>query len=204
MFIAEFQEVGRDLFTRGLVSSHGGNMSMRFGDRLLITRRGAKLGHLTELDLIETGIERNDRATPTASSELAVHRAIYQSTQAHAVLHAHPPYALALSFLVDELVPIDAEGRDLLEQVPIIGTEVIARVRDVLEEVVASLETHKVVIVRGHGTFARGQLLDEAHRWTSLLEESCKIASIVRFMGGSGKMPGKSKVSRSASAILRA
>ncbi|HEX9976514.1 MAG TPA: hypothetical protein VGA82_04610 [Dehalococcoidales bacterium] len=39
--LEEFQRIGRDLFLSGLASSHGGNMSVRLGDRLIITRRGS-------------------------------------------------------------------------------------------------------------------------------------------------------------------
>ena len=48
MILSQFQTVGRDLFTRGLVSSHSGNLSIRLGDRLIITRRGCRLGCLEE------------------------------------------------------------------------------------------------------------------------------------------------------------
>jgi len=95
MILSQFQTIGHDLFTRGLVSSHSGDMSIRLGDRLIITRRGCRLGCLEEHDLIETGITKNDRSTPLASTELAVHRAIYQQTSALAIVHAHPPHAVA-------------------------------------------------------------------------------------------------------------
>jgi len=97
MILSQFQTVGHDLFSRGLVSSHTGNLGIRLGDRLIITRRGSKLGCLQENDLIETGISKNDRSTPLASIELAVHRAIYRITSASAIVHAHSPYAIALS-----------------------------------------------------------------------------------------------------------
>ncbi len=58
--LRQFQEIGRDLYVAGLVSSHGGNMSVRFGDRLLIKRRGAMLGRLKEGDLVETGLDKLD------------------------------------------------------------------------------------------------------------------------------------------------
>ncbi|MSQ27161.1 MAG: aldolase [Dehalococcoidia bacterium] len=180
MLVAEFQSVGQDLFLRGAVSSHGGNLSIRRGDQLIITRRGAHLGHLTDQDIIETGVELNDRSTPSASSELAVHRAIYRSTAAHAVVHAHPIAAMALSLLEDVLEPIDAEGRRLLKQVPVIGSSVIEATREVAEEVAAALGEHPAVLVRGHGSFTVGQLLDEAHRWTSVLEQSAQLIIAVR------------------------
>ena len=180
MLVAEFQSVGQDLFLRGVVSSHGGNLSIRRGDQLIITRRGAHLGHLTDQDIIETGVELNDRATPSASSELAVHRAIYRSTSAHAVVHAHPIAAMALSLVEEELAPIDAEGRRLLKRVPVIGSSVIEAAREVADEVAAALGQHPAVLVRGHGSFTVGQLLDEAHRWTSVLEQSAQLIAAVR------------------------
>jgi L-fuculose-phosphate aldolase len=95
MFLTQFQNVGQCLFHRGLVSSQSGNLSIRMGDRLIITRRGCNLGYLQEKDLIETGINKNDRWTPLASIELPVHRAIYQTTQARAIVHAHPVHVIA-------------------------------------------------------------------------------------------------------------
>src|ERR1700690_4309879 len=97
MLLNQFQSIGRLLFSRGLVSSQSGNLSVRMGDRLIITRRACNLGALQEKDIIETGIARNDRATPLATSELSIHRAIYHYTQAKAIVHAHPAHVIALS-----------------------------------------------------------------------------------------------------------
>ena len=204
MFVSEFQKVGQDLFLRGLVSSHGGNMSLRLGDGLVITRRGAQLGHLSERDLIETGVEWNDRATPSASSELAIHRAIYQRTQAQAIIHAHPIYALALTLLEDEIVPLDAEGRQSLGRIPVVGSDVIMQVRDVIDEVAALLPECRIVVVRGHGSFAIGQLLDEAHRWTSMMEESARLIATVRLLGGGTGRKRRSNRSRELASLVAA
>ena len=84
MLLDQFQTIGRELSSRGLVTSHSGNLSVRFGERMVITRRGSMLGSLTEQDLVETGINKNDRNTPLASSD-CLSRAIYQSTNAQAI-----------------------------------------------------------------------------------------------------------------------
>ena len=104
MMLEEFQRIGRDLFLSGLVSSHGGNMSMRLGDRLVITRRGLQLGQITAEDIVETGLYEDDSNIMLASSETPVHRAIYLNTAALAVVHAHTKAAIALSLLEDEIV----------------------------------------------------------------------------------------------------
>ena len=173
--LAGFQIIGEDLARHGLVSSHGGNLSLRLGERLLITRRGSMLGRLAEKDIMDTGLFANDRATPLASSELAVHRAIYHESTALAVVHAHPVHAVALSLDSDEVVPVDAEGSYLLKRVPVIGREVIVKTKEVAQEVALALKEHPIVIVRGHGSFATGQLLEEALHWTTALEESAHI-----------------------------
>ena len=136
--LEQFQQIGRDLFVAGVISSHGGNLSVRMGDRILITRRGSMLARLEERDVIETGLEENDSNVMLASTEINVHRAIYQGTSAQAIVHAHPPYAIARSLMCDEIVPIDSEGSYLLHKVPVVHTELTAgskEVADLLPEV---------------------------------------------------------------------
>ncbi|MEE4275657.1 MAG: class II aldolase/adducin family protein, partial [Thermoleophilia bacterium] len=84
--LEQFRRIGRDLFVAGLVSSHGGNMSVRQGDRILITRRGSMLAQLEERDVIDIGLEENDANVTLASTEIVVHRAIYQATSALAIV----------------------------------------------------------------------------------------------------------------------
>lgn len=97
MPLSEFQTVGRTLFRAGLITGSSGNLSIRLDSHLLITRHGSGLNALTQSDLIETGIDKNDAQTPLASSELPVHRAIYKVTKARAIVHSHAPHAVALS-----------------------------------------------------------------------------------------------------------
>jgi L-fuculose-phosphate aldolase len=182
MLLAQFQTVGHDLFTRGLVSSHSGNLSIRLGERLIITRRDSRLSCLQEPDLIETGIHKNDRSTPLASIELAVHRAIYRETPALAVIHAHPPHAIALSLVETEIVPNDAEALSIVGQVPVLGWHMKVRPGGLANIIARALKQHRIVMVHGHGSFAVGQLLEEAHRCTTALEESCRVACLLKSL----------------------
>ncbi len=180
--LSQFQAVGQALFAQGLVSSQGGNLSVKLGDHLIITHRGTALGFIQEGDLVETGICKNNRATPLASTELEVHRCIYQKTSALAVVHAHPPYAVALSFTEDEIVPCDLEGRALLCKVPILKKR-IGKPGDCGEDIARLLKKHRVVLVRGHGSFAASQLLEEAYYYTTVLEESCRLLYLLKMLG---------------------
>jgi L-fuculose-phosphate aldolase len=173
--LRQFQEIGRDLYLAGLVSSHGGNLSVRFGDRVIIKRRGAMLGRLREVDLVETGLEKADSGVMLASTELVVHRAIYLATLALAIVHAHPRVAIALTLSRDEIVPIDNEGSYLLHKVPVVAAEFASGSAEMVERLPAALQEYKIAMLRGHGCFAIGQTLDEAFQWASCLEESCQI-----------------------------
>lgn len=178
-----FREIGRDLYAGSLISSHGGNMSIRLGDRLVIKRRGAMLGNLKPHDLIETGVEKNDSGVALASSELLAHRTIYIQTPALAIVHCHPRTAIAFSLSRDEIVPIDNEASYLLKKVPVISEEFASGTPEMARKVAAALQNYKIIMLRGHGSFATGQTLDEAFHWTSTLEESCQIALAAKLIG---------------------
>jgi L-fuculose-phosphate aldolase len=175
-----FRDIGRDLFVSNMISSHGGNLSMRLGDRVIIKRRGAMLGNLKPHDLIETGIEKNDSGVALASTELLVHRNIYMKTPALAVCHCHPRTAIAFSLSRDELVPIDNEASYLLKKIPVVTEEFPSGTPEMARKVAEALVNYKIIMLRGHGSFATGQTLDEAFHWSSTLEESCQIELAVR------------------------
>ncbi len=178
----QFRAIGRDLFLSGMISSHGGNISMRLGDRVVIKRRGAMLGELKPHDLIETGLEKNDSGVALASSELLAHRTIYKTTPALAIVHCHPRTAIAFSLSRDEIVPIDNEASYLLKKVPVVTEEFASGTPQMANKLASALASYKIVLLRGHGSFATGQTLDEAFHWSSTLEESCQIALYAKLI----------------------
>ena len=180
--LSQFQSVGQGLFSQGLVSAQGGNLSVKLGERLVITHRGSPLGSIQEGDLVETGISRNNRVTPLASQELEVHRCIYKNTPALAVVHAHPPYAVALSFTEEEIVPRDVEGLALLGKVPILGAGLADGDGGLAGQIARLVLEHRMVLVRGHGSFAASQLLEEAYYHTVVLEQSCRLLYLLKAL----------------------
>ncbi|OPX83862.1 MAG: L-fuculose phosphate aldolase [Pelotomaculum sp. PtaB.Bin104] len=191
--LEEFQKFGRDLFLAGLNSSHSGNLSVRFGDRILITRRGAMLGHLGEGDLVETGLVKNDSHIILASTEIRVHRAIYKNTAALAIVHAHPVHAIALSLIEDEIIPVDSEGSYLLHKIPVLSAEHTIGSQELEQKLPLLLTEYKIVMVRGHGSFAVGSVLEEAYQWTSSLENICRIIYLTRTIREELKVKGSIK-----------
>lgn len=181
--LEQFRKFGRELFLQGVNSSHSGNISVRMGDRVLITRRGSMLADLTERDLIETGLEEDDSHIVLASTEIKIHRAVYRDTSALAIVHAHPPITIALSLTADEIRPIDTEGIYYFKTVPVISTELTVGSDEVAEKLPPVLQNYKIAVLRGHGSFAVGQMLEEAFQWTSSLEATCKVIYYARQLG---------------------
>ncbi|MGE5223416.1 MAG: aldolase [Omnitrophica WOR_2 bacterium] len=179
----QFRDIGRDIFVSGLTSSHGGNMSARVGDRIIIKRRGAQLGRLKMEDFVETHLYKKDSGIVRASTELIVHRAIYLKTSALAVIHTHPRTAIALSLSRENIIPIDNEGSYLLHKIPVVAVEYASGSPEMAETVADALQGYKVIMLRGHGCFAVGQTLEEAFHWVSTLEEVCDIILKTKLLG---------------------
>jgi L-fuculose-phosphate aldolase len=169
----QFRDFGRDLFLRGMISSHAGNMSVRNGRTIYITRKGSMLGRLKEGDIVGLDMDADDpELLSIASSEVPVHNAIYANTGSQAVIHAHPPYATLLSMTESYLAPVDWEGSYFFRKIPVLNTKKTGNREDAARTVGRSMEGHKVVLMRSHGSFARGDTLEEAYMLTSSLEAS--------------------------------
>ena len=182
--IEELKRIGSAVYQAGLNNSHSGNMTVRVGNRILVTRRGSMLGFLKEGDIIETGLEHNDSGIALASSEVAVHRAIYKGTSALAILHTHPITATALSILQDEIIPIDVEGSYYLRRIPVLKFEFGTGSVEMEKDLPKALKNYKVVMVKGHGAFSVGQFLEEAFQYAHMLENISQIIYLVKIMGG--------------------
>jgi len=166
----DFERIGKRLFSEHLIGASFGNMSVRKGDEgFFIKRAGAYL----DIPGAPIFVPLEGSAPKEASSEYRVHRAVYKKSPHAAVIHAHPPYAVAISLVFDEVIPKDSEGEMFCPMIPVVqgrpGTDELA------ERVAQGLKFAPVVIARGHGTFAAGKTLDEAYMFTSLAEHSCRV-----------------------------
>ncbi len=179
----EFRYIGRDILMTGLTSSHGGNMSVRVGNKIIIKRRGAQLGRLKPTDFVETSLYGRDSGITRASTELIVHRAIYHNTSALAVIHSHPRTSIALSLSRDEIIPIDVEGSYLLRKIPVVSVEFASGSNQMAKTVATALKQYKIIMQRGHGCFSTGQTLEEAYHWISTLEEISDIILEHKLLG---------------------
>jgi len=187
----QFKQIGRDIFLRGLISSHAGNMSARVMDRIYITRRSSMLGRLKQKDVIELKLGQDNVQAPMASSELVVHTAIYHNTSALAIVHVHPPYATLLSMLRDEIIPVDVEGRYLFTKIPVVTPDQAIGSEESARLVSERLKDYKIVLIRGHGSFAKGETLEEAFMYTTSLESTSFFLWNLQFVNKKNTISAK-------------
>ncbi len=181
--VEEFAGIGNTLFAAGLNNSHSGNLSVRVGGSVVITRRGAMLGEITSQDLIAVGLEHDDSGIALASTEVDVHRSIYTSTSALAIVHTHPRSAIALSLEGKDIVPVDVEGRYYFKRVPVLEVAQAIGSKELEKELPELLKDFPIVIVKGHGAFAAGGSLEEGLQISHAVEWSCDIILRCRALG---------------------
>jgi L-fuculose-phosphate aldolase len=174
-----FSMIGKSLENKGLVIAHGGNMSVREGEKIFITRHGAVMGELKRRDIVQIGL---DGFWKEASMEHPTHQSIYKKTSARAIIHSHPPYTILLSTLTDKITPIDEEARIILGEVPVLKVEKKVCSEEVAEKAPLFLSNSKIVVVEAHGTFAIGDSLEEAFFNTLLLENTSRILILKRIL----------------------
>lgn len=182
----EVVEVGRRLWTRGLVGGSEGNVSVRLDEsRLLTTPSGACKGFLAPDDLIVTDLAGRVLAgAGRPSSELGMHREIYRRRpDVGAVVHAHPPtatgFAIAGRALDDCVVPEVIATLGLVPIVPY-GTPSTA---ELAERIGPWVGTHDALLLANHGAVAYAPTLARAIDVMESLEQAARSLLTAHVLG---------------------
>ena len=176
----QIKEYALKLTRRGYVTAHGGNISVREGNSMWITRHGTSLEDVKQEDIVRVYVDKPSNNDVIASTEALVHKEIYKNSGNLVVMHAHPPYSVALSFFYDEIVPPDAEGYHIMKKIPVVkgapGSQKLAG------NVSNALLKHLGVIVRGHGVFTASKSVETAYHLICIVEHSSEIFYLKEMM----------------------
>jgi L-fuculose-phosphate aldolase len=184
--------VCRRLHREGWVAACDGNVSVRAGERILITPGGRYKAVVRPDEIAEMCIS-GEVLAGQPSSERVMHLEIYRRCpEAAAVVHAHPPMATAwgIAFADRGELPVDAVAEVLLATggVPIVpyarpGTPAVAEVlRPLLPE-------HRVLVLSHHGVVCWGESLDEAYFGVERVEHSAKTLFAASLLGELRRLP---------------
>lgn len=160
----------------GLNKGTSGNVSLRTGEKYIITPSGLDYDQLRPEDLVEMDFNGNDakgsstrRLVP--SSEWRFHQDIYiNCPEAQAIVHCHSMYATALSTLrrgiprFHYMVAIAGGHSIRCAEYATFGTQ------DLSNRVLAALLDRKACLMSNHGLIAYGKDLHEALKITVEVE----------------------------------
>jgi ribulose-5-phosphate 4-epimerase/fuculose-1-phosphate aldolase len=188
-------ELAASLFARGFAVGSAGNISVRLDDGFLITPTNSSLGRLQVLRLSKLDRDYAHISGDRPSKEVFMHRAFYRARpSAGAVVHLHSTMATAISCLadVDPQVPIAPltpyfvmrVGRTL----PVVP---YYRPGDPAMEpaIHAAALGARAVLLANHGPVVSAATLGDAVAAAEELEESAKLALLLRSHATRGLTP---------------
>ena len=175
----------------GLNELSSGNLSVRFGDGMLISPNGARADTITPDVVVETSFDGRWRGDRRPSSEWRMHAAIYEKhADAHAVVHTHSDYCVAVA---SHLVPlpgfhylVGVFGGDDVPCVPYstFGTQRLA------DDAAAALTDRTACLLGNHGMICHGPTLTRAVNQAHRLEIMCRQYVLARQLGEPKRLTG--------------
>lgn len=174
-------EYGRRAVELGLVIGTSGNLSVRQGDLVAVTPSGVALDRLTPeiCPIVDvTGHLVEGDAQP--SSETPMHLAVYETTDAQAIVHTHSVFGTVVATTMTELPPVHYNAL-LLGGVVRVAEYATYGTPELAANVRAALEGKRAALMANHGGVSIGTSLEEAFEATRLLEWLCEV--YVRGLG---------------------
>jgi len=175
----------KKLYAKNLIVGSDGNVSEKLENQILITASGGDKSDIKEKDLCVLD-KKGQPLKGKPSSEKYMHLAVYQrQKQAQAIIHAHPPSAIALSLARPKWKTLPLALPEIvitLGEVPFVpyappGTKELG---EVLKPFV---QKSRALILSQHGALVWGKNLNEACLLMEQLEHACQILCLSESMG---------------------
>jgi L-ribulose-5-phosphate 4-epimerase len=182
---------GRILAMEGQGDYVAGHISVRLPsdpERFLMKPAGVGLEEMTPDNIITVDIEgKKVLGSMSRHNEVFIHSEVFRArADVQAVIHTHPPHAVAFSSLGRPLLPVGNDGVTFSGgRLPIFSETtdlIITQARG--QAVARCLGEHPALILRNHGIVAAARSIEEAV-WIALkLEKACRVQMLAEAAGG--------------------
>ena len=168
----------------GLNEGSSGNLSVRCGNKMLISPNGANEESIAVDTIVETSLDGDHQGDRLPSSEWRMHAAIYKRhAEAQAVVHTHSDYCVAVASQVmplpgfHYLVGVFGGG-----DVPCVPYSTFGR-QQLADDASEALTARTACLLGNHGMIARGSNLTRAVNQAHRLEIMCRQYVLARQLG---------------------
>ncbi|MGR3425056.1 MAG: class II aldolase/adducin family protein [Sagittula sp.] len=175
----------RESVSRGLSNATAGNLSVRFGEGMLITPSGIAPDRMEEDQICEVAFDGSFKGNWKPSSEWALHAILYRNRpEAQGIVHAHPTYCVALSTLREAMPSfhymVASFGGNEVPCAPYrtFGGQALA---EAVAETMGT--TYRACLMANHGMIALAGSLGSAFDLTEKLEVLARQYQLARTMG---------------------
>lgn len=191
----EIVEICERLHRRNMLAAGDGNIAYRISDdEILITPSGIAKAFMKPEQMSVINL-KGEVLAGNPSSERLMHLEIFRSApKARAIIHAHPPTAVAWSIAEPTLIklPSNCLSEVILAtgDIPFVpyarpGTDQMGKVlKDFLPK-------HRALILRNHGAVTWGEDLEEVYRGMERIEHSAQILAAAKQLGGLHPLPNE-------------
>lgn len=187
--------VCRRLHQKNLLAAADGNISVRLSDgRIAMTPSGVNKSMLQPTDMALLSLQ-GEILQGRPSSERLMHLILYQKVpSAKAVVHAHPPTAIAWTLARPDLRELPADGLPEVilaaGAIPVVpyarpGTEAMGT------NLLPFLPQRRLLILARHGALCWGDELAEAANGIERVEQVSLILKLADELGGSTPLPAQ-------------
>lgn len=171
--------VAKELYRRNWITTRDGNISVRNGNKMYITKSSVNKANLTTQDILEIDIIDNipQIAGLTPSIEFQMHWNILQNVTKGAVIHAHPPTVVACMEMLDNLnselkkYPELTRYTKVGKTVPFIDPGA----HELANKVAKNIKDKDIVGLKRHGVTSKGRTLKEAFEHIERTSHVCEI-----------------------------
>ncbi|MEO8703663.1 MAG: class II aldolase/adducin family protein [Kofleriaceae bacterium] len=188
---AQVAAVSRHLHDRGWVANHDGNVTARDGARYLATPTATSKRLIGDRDVIELDPKGKVVGAGRVFGEINLHLAVYERRpDVNCVVHAHPPYATAISASRGNPIERPFIAEALVSLGPKIPKITYAQPGDPARAALAPwCELVDAVILGHHGVIAWGADPEQALLRLELVEHLARVAVAAAALGGVEPLP---------------
>lgn len=180
-------EIGKRLGAKNMSPGTSGNMSVRDGNRILISASGSALPELKYEDIVVMDFDSNVlKGNKKPSSEKHLHAKIYEMRpDIQALVHCHSPYVSAFAVAHIPLSkPIISENVFYFGEIPLADYAMPSS--DALVDNTAKFfDNHDAVLMANHGIIIGGKNLKDAYYKMETAEVYAQIYLNSMILGGS-------------------